>query len=317
LEIVGFDLGSNSLRAVRVDCDSGKKIAEFEEIVRISENISSTSTVSTKSLKRVIDGINRAKRVLRVESESENCGINIEAVATEALRRVKNSKEVLESIRQETGIKFKVITAYEEALFTLKAVSSRLNALKIESLDFVLVDIGGGSTEIIFRFQEKILLKSFPIGIVTMADRYRNREIVDIDRELEFDMQPIREFVKSEFRSKLFVATAGVPTTIASIKLGMDHERYCPDRINGIKLEIEDLDRVLKLLMQMSEEERVRAVGVGREDLILIGVLIFNKLFKILNYKEVVVIDDGLREGIVLNGCKKYQYEIPSHNLFM
>ena len=104
-------------------------------------------------------------------------------------------------------------------------------------------------------------------------------------------------------RINLFVATAGTPTTIAAMKLGMDYAHYDSSKINGTLLTQVDLLAQGNKLLEMNSEERKRAVGVGREDLIVTGIKIFDAIYTLLGMEEAVVIDDGLREGVAADLC--------------
>jgi exopolyphosphatase/guanosine-5'-triphosphate,3'-diphosphate pyrophosphatase len=298
---IGIDLGSNTLRAVKRDCRSGEFVAEYEKIVRTAEGLVESGRISEGAVKRIIHAIEEAKAVVDFD------GAAVRAVTTEAMRRAANRGEVLEKIAAETGIRFGLINGEEEARLTLLAVQRRLESLGIGSESFVLVDIGGGSTELIFRYPEGVVSRSFSLGIVTLSQEAGSWQ--GVPAALEKHLPPLKEFV-GEVKSRygppeLFVATAGTPTTVAALKLGMDYESYDSKRINGTPLAREDLERTLQQLLAMSREERQRAVGVGRDDLIAAGILIFEALYGLLGFEECVVIDDGLREGVAIELCEE------------
>ena len=104
-------------------------------------------------------------------------------------------------------------------------------------------------------------------------------------------------------KPQTFVATAGTPTTVASFLQGFDYENYDYKKINGTILTTVQIEDALKQLIEMSEEERIRWVGTGRADLIVAGILMFVEIVKIFGFDEVLVIDDGLREGVALSLC--------------
>ncbi len=101
-----------------------------------------------------------------------------------------------------------------------------------------------------------------------------------------------------------FVATAGTPTTVAAMKLGQTYATYDAKKINGTSLKKNELDFYLKKLLTLPFEKREIAVGTGRSDLIAAGILIFKQLYTLLEFNLCIVIDDGLREGVALEGCK-------------
>ena len=295
MQVIAIDLGSNTIRVLKHDCTQNKRVAEYEKIVRTAEGLSTTGIIGKKAIANIIDGLLEAKEQIGFDT------YKIKAVTTQALRVANNAKEVLETIKDKTGVEFEVINGEKEALLTLNAVKFRLEQLNINN-NFVLIDIGGGSTEISYYLDGKVVSKSFPIGIVTVANRAKNLD--DIYTIIDGESKEMAEFsVKYKNLDLQFVATAGTPTTIAAMKLGLAYETYDSNLINGVTLEYSEVDIYLKKLLNMSKQEREILVGVGRDDLIVAGIVIFKKLFEILKQKEVIVIDDGLREGVALSMC--------------
>ncbi|WP_457605279.1 Ppx/GppA phosphatase family protein [Nitratifractor sp.] len=298
---IGIDLGSNTLRAVKRDCETGEFVAEYERIVRTADGLTESGRITAAAVDRVVEAIGEAKDRIGFE------GARIRAVTTEALRRAENRAEVLKRIEEETGICFELISGEEEARLTLLAVETRLRLLGERTDSFILVDIGGGSTELIFHYADEVFSRSFPLGIVTLSQEAGNWERVG--EVLEGKLPPLRDFVaeieKQHGRPEIFVATAGTPTTVAAMKLGMNYATYDGRRVNGTRLKREELELYLRKLLAMSRRERERAVGVGRDDLIAAGILIFEALYVLLGFDECIVIDDGLREGAAIELCEK------------
>jgi exopolyphosphatase/guanosine-5'-triphosphate,3'-diphosphate pyrophosphatase len=303
--MIAIDLGSNTLRVLEYDCRNETYIAELEKIVKTADGLAEYGYINNKSIDRVISAIKEAQTKIDFSSKV------IKAVTTEALRIASNSDEVLKQIKKETGIEFTVITGEEEARLTLLAVKHRLAKLKYASDSFVLVDIGGGSTELIFCYGNETISKSFPIGIVTIAQTYKTLETIkNILPEMMFEMQMFcAEVYATKGKVNSFVATAGTPTTVAAMKLGQTYETYNASKINGTSLQINDLDFYLKKLLSMPFEEREITVGTGRSDLIAAGILIYKQLYILLEFENCIVIDDGLREGIALYICKSIKNE--------
>lgn len=302
--MIAIDLGSNTLRVIQLDCQSGVFGATFEKIVKTADGLVQTGVISSEAVARVIDAISEAKNNIDFSSDK------IHAVTTEAIRRASNSEAVLAQIKKETSIAFEVISGEKEAALTLLAVEHRLELLGREEKDrdlssFVLVDIGGGSTELVFRYPDQTVTQSFPVGIVTVAQQYETLE--RIDAALPALMEDMKQFARSVVSRHgvldTFVATAGTPTTVAAMKLGQNYVTYNPVLINGTSLDVQELDHYLKVLLAMPFEEREMTVGVGRSDLIAAGILIFRQLFTLLRMKECIVIDDSLREGVALEKC--------------
>jgi exopolyphosphatase/guanosine-5'-triphosphate,3'-diphosphate pyrophosphatase len=299
--MIAIDLGSNTLRVTKLDCQSGKFIADFEKIVKTADMLRRTGVIHHEAVDRVIYAIQEAKKKIDFSSDM------IKAVTTEALRSAINSQDVLARIKKETGVAFEVISGEEEARLTLLAVKYKLDRLHFASKAFVLADIGGGSTELIFSYPDKVISKSFPVGIVAIAQSYKS--LTDIGSALPQEMLNIERFCMEIYAEQgkvdAFVATAGTPTTVAAMKMGQTYACYDSKKINGTTLQKEELDFYLNKLLNMPLAEREKTVGVGRSDLIAAGILIYKQLFNIVEFDTCVVIDDGLREGVALDHCHK------------
>lgn len=297
--MIAIDLGSNTLRVLEYDCTTGRQISEYEKTVKTADGLAHHGTINNEAIMRVISAIQEAQEQIDFSSSV------VRAVTTEAVRRAVNSDDVLSQIKKETGVNFQIISGEEEARLTLLAVKHRLSTLQYPSDTFVLIDIGGGSTELIFHYENETVSKSFPVGIVTIAQIHETLE--NIEKILPEEMAEIQIFCEQmyETRGKVnaFVATAGTPTTVAAMKLGQNYETYDASKINGTSLEVNELDFYLKKLLSMPFEEREIAVGIGRSDLIAAGILIYKQLFTLLAFESCIVIDDGLREGVALEAC--------------
>jgi exopolyphosphatase/guanosine-5'-triphosphate,3'-diphosphate pyrophosphatase len=299
--VVALDLGSNTLRVLEYDCRSDRATAEYEKIVKTADMLEQTGVIHHEAVERVIYAIKEAQEKI------DFSGQPVRAVTTEALRRAKNAEDVLRRIRQEIGVRFEIIDGQEEARLTLLAVRHRLMKLHFGAERFALVDIGGGSTELIFVYGSKVVTRSFPVGIVTIAQKYGDlARIREALHEEMFEMQKfIAEIYATRGKADSFVATAGTPTTVAAMKLGMTYESYDAARINGTTLHKEELGFYLQKLLSMPFEQREESVGTGRSDLIAAGILIYQRLFELLEFDSGIVIDDGLREGVALDMCRK------------
>jgi len=297
--MIAIDLGSNTLRVLEYDCKRQKQIAQYEKVVKTADGLAEHGFINDEAVDRILSAIKEAQEQMDFSGQ-------VKAVTTEAVRRASNSDTVLYKIKKETGVSFDIITGVEEARLTLLAVKNRLDKLQHASDKFVLVDIGGGSTELIFHYANEVISKSFPIGIVTIAQTHETLENIEnaLPKEM-FDMQMFcAEMYATKGQVNSFVATAGTPTTVAAMKLGFNYETYDANKINGTSLLKVELDFYLKKLLSMPFEEREIAVGTGRSDLIAAGILIYKQLYTMLEFENCVVIDDGLREGVALEMCQ-------------
>ncbi len=304
--MVAFDLGSNTLRVVKIDCQTKDRIKEYEKIVKTADGLQESGEINKIAIERVVEAVKEAKKIINIKDD------DVVAVATAALRLASNREKVLKIIKKETGIDFKIISGTEEANYTALAVSQRLKKLQLQNEDFLLLDLGGGSSELYIKKEQRSFIKSFPIGIVTLTQKYNS--IVQMQESLECETKEIKKFVDEIYsnfsKPKLFVSTAGTTTTLASFKIGVDYEHYDHSKVTGVVLSVDDIKTALSKLLSMDEDERNRWVGVGRSDLIISGISILLKIFQITDFSSLVVIDDGLREGIAIEKCNELEAKI-------
>jgi len=298
--VIAIDLGSNTIRAIKYDCGTNTKTDEFERIIKTADKLVKTGGINDEALNRIISAVEDIKSRFGEDK--------IKAVATEALRIANNKDAVLSAIKEKTGIDFNVITPQEEAKYTSTAVSKCLEKCGYENFNhFFLIDIGGGSTEMSVRLKENFISESFRIGIVTLTQKNTTPE--GIKSSVKKKSKEFKNFMDFAFNTlrkpKIFVASSGTPTTIAALKLGMNYSTYDGSKVNGTKITPEDLSYWSDKLMKMEMKKREELVGVGRGDLIISGIYIFQEIFKISKYRECVVCDDGLREGVAIEECEK------------
>lgn len=292
--MIAIDLGSNTIRFIEYDGLTWGK--SYEKVVRTAEGLHAANRIGENALARILGAIDEAKQCLDFSNHE------VVAVTTAAMRMARNGAEIISKIQQATGILFTIIDGTREGELTLLAVQNRLRKLEIDSDSFVLSDIGGGSTELIYCNDEKVTSESFPIGIVTMSEKASNSTqlrllLADFENKVRFFYASLGE----REESPRLVLTSGTPTTIAAYRMGMNYANYDPRKINGSILTLSDCMLTYTQLMSMDESMRTRYVGVGREQVISTGILMVESLFKGLNIEEAIIVDDGLREGVALN----------------
>jgi exopolyphosphatase/guanosine-5'-triphosphate,3'-diphosphate pyrophosphatase len=300
--MLSIDLGSNTFRCIEYDCETQTFGRYFERIVKTADRMHETGRIGEDAIARIVAAIKEADALYGLKKK------RVRAVTTAAMRIAENSEEVLRRIEKEGGIIFELIDAQQEASFSLLAVAHRLEALMIRNDSFVLIDIGGGSSEVIFKQHGTVQSRSFPLGIVTVAQQCETPG--DVQSYLQNALQPVRAFVAEFYaqhgRPELLVATAGTPTTMAAFLQGMTYESYDVDRINGFTLTAGDCQKALEGLLALDDAERIRYVGAGRETLIVAGVVIVQMLYELLGFDKAIVIDDGVREGVAIDYCQEH-----------
>lgn len=300
-EIVAIDLGSNSFRVLKFDTDEFKIVDEYHQVVGLADGLVNSGKISKEAAIRVVNALKTASSELEFNPKDAVC------VTTAAMRKAENSSEILEFFKENSGADFKIIDSNEEARLTLLAIKTALKREKLDSKKFILLDIGGGSTELTISNEDEFFSKSFDFGIVTLTQNaFKDKDL--LHKELKRHRDDVKEFLNSlEFTLDdfSFVATAGTPTTLAAIKLGYSYFDYDKDVVNGSVLDINDLEDSLKLLRETSFEHLINIAGKGRIEFLEVGTYIYKMFFEVLEKRESIVFDDGLREGVAIDFALK------------
>jgi exopolyphosphatase/guanosine-5'-triphosphate,3'-diphosphate pyrophosphatase len=221
------------------------------------------------------------------------------AIATNAFRITSNANEIINEVKNKTGINIKIISGNEEAEYSfLGAVSDNAD----EKNDILVIDIGGGSTELIFGRTGRIKYKnSFHTGVVTGTENYFLHNPPYPSEVNEFTAFLNKTFVGMNFSKPIkTIAIAGTPTTLACIQKGL--EDYSEDKVEGSVLKSGDLIKLKEELACLSSEQienKYKTVVAGREDILLAGTIILYELMELLKIPEIVVSTRGIRYGVI------------------
>ncbi|WP_024955809.1 hypothetical protein [Sulfurospirillum arcachonense] len=294
--MIACDLGSNTLRIVKIDPLSKERLKEYEKSVRTAKNLYKTGEISQDSIQRIFYALKEADILFDFKNNEVHC------VTTEAMRKANNSQEILKQIKNEFGLDFKIIDGQEEARLTLLGVKHAIKKCKIITNSYCVIDLGGGSTEISFINDKDIQSKSFGFGIVKIAEKYES-SIKKIENNIDEEVKIIDSFIKDKKCTHL-IATAGTPTTVCAFLEGIDYKNYDYKKINGKSLHVEDFSKALSKLLRMDKKSREFWVGTNRSDLVCAGILIVIAIMKKLKFENCIVIDDSLREGLAISKCK-------------
>lgn len=292
-----FDLGSNTLRILEYDCTTQKRINAYEKIVRTAKDLHQTGLISLSSQEAIFEALSEASTLFDFKSQKCYC------VTTEAMRKAKNAPEILETIERQFGLKFEIISGEKEAYLTSLAIETALKREKLISDTYVLFDLGGGSTEITFSHKGIKVSQSFPFGIVTTAELYKENSVQEVTKIVSTIDDFVHKHENIPTKYLQLVATAGTPTTVSAFLQGLDYQHYDYQKVNGTSLHVKDFERAYEQLCSMNPLEAERYTGTNRRDLIIVGIHIVKALMHILGFETCVVMDDGLREGVAIYHC--------------
>ncbi|WP_297812523.1 phosphatase [uncultured Helicobacter sp.] len=306
MEIIGIDLGSNSLRGVRIQViekESHKEflfLSEYDTTVRTAERLEESGEICQEAKERIIQGLLTLKSALKITSQDK-----VIALTTQAMRKARNREDILQAIWDSTQIQFQVISGAQEAQIT--ALAPKIAVQKIARTNpkyqqdcFLLVDMGGASSEFILCGEDMDLAKSFEIGIISAKDRYKSIE--NLLKHKEEFLKPILAFIqecaKKGKKAHFMMANSGTPTMVCAFKLGL--QTYNARAIFGLELTREDFAIELTKFLALSKESQIGLVGMYKADVVPFGIALFACFMEALEFQECLVIDEGLREGAVI-----------------
>lgn len=297
----GIDIGTNSLRLLIAETGPGsfQKIHTDRRTTRLGKDLDRTGLLSPAARTRSLRALIEFKKSMDVHSVQ-----NVLAVGTSALRKASNSALFIAEVLDRTGISIKVLPGEEEARLTLRGVLAALKGSLADGLEnAVVIDIGGGSTEItsIGRDEPKKGI-SMPLGAVYLTERFLRHDPPRRD-----ELEAVRNEARKHLRGTVFrpgtalIGTAGTVTTLAS----MDQKlaEYDPDKINRSVLTKYAVNEIVEKLSVSTLDERRRLQGLepGREDIILAGAIIALEIMHFHGVDKMLVSDWGLREGLILD----------------
>lgn len=304
--LAGIDIGTNSLRLLIAETGNGsfRKIHSDRMTTRLGKGLAESGRLSPDAAERALTGLVDFQRLIRRHDVAA-----ARVVGTSALRRASDAREFIETVGRRTGFRIEILSGEEEARLMARGALAALNQGRLArtpSIDrAVVIDIGGGSTEVVVTKNgapERVA--SLRLGAVYLTERFLHgnpplpEELAllreTIDRELSA-WNPQRE------QGDVLIGTAGTVTTLASLMLQLD--RYDPERINGAVITRDVVEGFVRRMSAMRREERLTLRGLekGREDIILAGALTTRALMERWDFSELIASDWGLREGIVLD----------------
>jgi exopolyphosphatase / guanosine-5'-triphosphate,3'-diphosphate pyrophosphatase len=306
--IAAIDLGTNSLHMVIVQVEptlpSFSIIAREKETVRLGDRDLETGNLKPEIMERAIAALRRFQEVAKtVNTET------IIAVATSATREAPNGRDFLQDIEVQLGLKVDLISGQEEARRIYLGV---LSGMEFNNQPHTIIDIGGGSTEIILGdSHEERTLTSTKIGAVRLTSELITTDPITQD---EFDylqayitgmLERSTEQVVANYpfgESPRLVGTSGTIETIATIH-AREHLGFVPSTLNGYQFPLRDLRELVTRLRCMNNIERsaIPDMPEKRSEVILAGAVLLQEAMTLLNAESITVCERSLREGVIVD----------------
>lgn len=298
------DIGTNTVLYLCADVaapDDIRTVAEAQRIIRLGKNVDAQKNLQPAGLEKCVavlkeyiglDARHRSERLI--------------AAGTSALRDAQNRDWFLSEVYQQTGVKIEILSGPEEALWTYQGGRLALRQTTDSLRTALVIDIGGGSTELILGGTEAIHhMTSIDIGAVRLTERFIRHDPLWPEEEAN-----MRHFIQeclathaTGFRktpTEVAIGVAGTVTTLAAMH--QELTTYAPEKINGYILSRTALLDILQTLRHSVQEERKNLPGLepARADVILAGTVILDEIMEHFKIAEILVSNYGLRYGLMI-----------------
>jgi exopolyphosphatase / guanosine-5'-triphosphate,3'-diphosphate pyrophosphatase len=305
--IAFIDIGTNSVRMLIVEIDRVNKprvIAKYGKITKLGEGLINSGTISNLAIERSISVIEGFEYICQKHECNE-----IIAFSTSVLRKAVNAHDFTSSLKARTGIEVEIISGEKEASLILSGVKD-----DFPGQNPLVVDIGGGSTEISFEDEySNISLKSFDIGALSLSEAYSLNEKI-IQRRIDEARNYADKIFEGQFpeisRNYIHVGTGGTITSLAAIKLGL--QKFEPQRIHKTNLSKIVIEEIFNKLSRMNQDEirNIPTLEKGREDTILGGLIILLSVLANSGSDSITVCTNSILWGMVVEYQKKFFLDI-------
>ena len=295
--VAAIDCGTNSIRLLIADISDGnfREIIREMEIVRLGQGVDATGQFDPEAVERTLNATRKYADLIRSKGVEK-----IRFCATSATRDASNREIFIDGVKEILGIEPEVIPGSEEAALSFIGATKEL---KHAEAPYLVVDIGGGSTEFVLGTEEVKYAKSVNIGCVRMAERHLKvsppkpldvqNAIADIDKAIfeASHIVPLNE-------AKTLIAVAGTATTVAAATLNLDqYDRY------AIHLSRIPTEKVLEVaqrfsLMKRDELAALPYMHPGRVDVIAAGAIVLSRVMVATGAKEFVASESDILDGM-------------------
>ena len=297
--ITVIDIGSNTIRSLIVEPlpAGGYRILDDErEMARLASGLDQRGRLSASAIGRAVAALGRMADIARARGSRR-----IVVVATSAIRNAANRAVFLRRVKQETGLRVRVISGAEEAQL---AFESAAQSFDMAELPCAVVDVGGGSTELILSLGQHVQhLHSLPLGAVALTERFllsdppRGRELKELRRELRHRLTAAG--IQSDPPPQVVIASGG--TASAAAQMAMAIQGLTGRSAQGFEMTQADLLHLRDGLASRALSERRQMAGLSpeRADIIIAGVMILLEVMRFLKVNRLCVSARGIRHALL------------------
>ena len=311
MEKIGIiDLGSNSARLVIVNIFEENYfmvVDELKESVRLGQDMERDGFLKPQRVSETIKTLKMFRKLCDASGVT-----SIIAVATAAVRRAKNQRSFLDEIQASCGIKIRVLTAEEEAVYVYRGVINTMDVPK-----GIILEIGGGATKIVYYNRRNILnYVTLPFGAVTLTGLF-----ADGDLKPEEVSRKIEEFFTEQLKQVDWIADVdpdvqmiGVGGSFRNLfKISKMVHKYPLDTVHNFTMMAEDFMPVYNMIkvLDLDKKKKIKGLSAERADILPAALAIIKSFVSYFNFDRFIMSGAGLREGIMFNQALPMTEEKP------
>jgi exopolyphosphatase / guanosine-5'-triphosphate,3'-diphosphate pyrophosphatase len=297
-----IDIGTNTVLLLIASIDTRGQLTPLvdeQRIPRLGKGVDGSGNINRAALDRLVDVLMEYRAVI-----ADHGVQSVTLTGTSALRDAANRQDVLHRVRTATGFNITVLSGEDEALLSYRGAVSGLG----NGGSVVVLDIGGGSTEIISGEGNNVLFHtSRDVGAVRLSERFFRHDPPE-PQEIQSALSTVRASFADilpvdEMRSRL-VGVAGTATTLALLDQSI--ETLDRNAMTNYRLSRQAVDRLFEFLSSKRTEDilSLSAAMPGRADVITAGTLILRVFFEHSGFREMIVSERGLRYGVALQAAR-------------
>ncbi len=309
MNLAAIDIGTNSIHMVIVKVTSKQNfevLVQEKEMVKLGVGVFANKIISQRAFDAGIETISRYVQL------ADEYGVeHIITAATSATREAKNGREFLDRLIQDVGLHPQMISGKEEARLIFLAVRK---AIDLHSNNAMVIDIGGGSTEVVIGNKDEVLFKnSLKLGVLRLLDWVGNQD------PLSNSMQAsLRKYIKEIAHKTMeeaclvgfskVIGTSGTIRALGEAALGMRDI----NSVNAEVVKVKDLDKIVEKLLELPAHLRIEVKGINenRVDAIHLGGMLILELLKMAKVTEITLSDASLRDGLIIDYIERNRLKL-------
>jgi exopolyphosphatase/guanosine-5'-triphosphate,3'-diphosphate pyrophosphatase len=299
MKVAVIDVGFNSIKMLRYRVEPDgflKSYGQLGVLAKLGEGLDGTGYLGQEPISRTVDALRLCREAAALDSIK-----HVLLVGTSPVREAANWEEFLRRVEEETGLKMRVLTGNEEALYGVLGALTSIDAPSV-----LFFDLGGGSLELTYVSKRRIRrILSLPLGSLkltsafagkdgTFSKKYRSRMAKQIAQ-----MLPSRDELGVD-RDTLLVGTGG--TIRAMARYEQDRVDYPFNKVHNYSIDFDSVQRMSRefFKMRLTELDRAEAIGEGRSETMAAGALVVRTLMEKFDFRQLTVSTHGLRDGILM-----------------